>query len=115
MTDTQRDCDHGSLARSCPLCELQADLAEMRADRDRLAATVERVRALARRLRDSGTHANEACNIENALADEQEQQLDHYCAMCECTYDARLSPSRNHGFGKCVERQAWEDRGLYGE
>jgi len=23
----QRDCIHGSLARSCPLCELQADLA----------------------------------------------------------------------------------------
>ena len=89
--------------RSCGDWKERALAAE--ADRDRLAATVERVRALARRLRDSGTHANEACNIENALADEQEQQLDHYCAMCECTYDARLSPSRNHGFGKCVERR----------
>jgi len=47
----------------------QRKLAEMWAERDRLAGTVERVRALARRLRDSGTHANEACNIENALAD----------------------------------------------
>ena len=66
----------------CALCEVDRlkaelarrdDLAKMYkivlADRDRLAGVVERVKDLHRWLKESGTHANEALNLGNVLAD----------------------------------------------
>ena len=47
----------------------QRKLAEMWAERDRLAEVVERVKDLHRWLKESGTHANEALNLGNVLAE----------------------------------------------
>ena len=58
----------------CPDClklvtNRDCQIIALRAERDRLAGVVERVKDLHRWLKESGTHANEALNLGNVLAD----------------------------------------------
>jgi hypothetical protein len=73
-------------------------------------AKVERVRGLAQSLRDSGTHANEACNIENALADDPPPVQPSYCRVCQRSINV---VNLYHGWGKCKERRQGDRRGMY--
>ena len=94
---------------TCALCEVDRlkaelarrdDLAKMYkivlADRDRLAGVVERVKDLHRWLKESGTHANEALNLGNVLA----EPVGSRCDLDECSVGR--NPGSQHGYGKCV-------------
>ena len=71
----------------------------LRAERDRLAGVVERVKDLHRWLKESGTHANEALNLGNVLA----EPVGSRCDLDECRVGR--NPGSQHGYGKCVERR----------
>ena len=93
----------------CPDClklvtNRDCQIIALRAERDRLAGVVERVKDLHRWLKESGTHANEALNLGNVLA----EPVGSRCDLDECSVGR--NPGSQHGYGKCVERRKGERR-----
>lgn len=54
---TERDCQHGRLARSCPECTMADTIAELEQENRLLRARNERLEAVCKRLRDGGDPA----------------------------------------------------------